>query len=164
MIITVVRGQQENLDYSGFVARALCGAGLTQLFPGNLPARPHAGGGGGIEVMCDVANGPRIRAGFEAVGFQVITPVGPLGELPGPSDLTTLTVTPGQEGQPGREKDVNYAATAATGLCAAGITQAFASGDPYQGDPDAGSIRVTCNRADRQLVQSAFVFAGFQAN
>src|SRR6202046_5975113 len=69
MILTIIPRSDQNLKLAGFAATAICGAGLTQPFPGGLPFRPNVADRGSLEVQCDPANAPRVKAGFVAAGL-----------------------------------------------------------------------------------------------
>jgi hypothetical protein len=72
MILTVIRGKELDLQLAGIAATAICGAGLTQAFPGGFPSRDSVTDRGSLEVMCDTVNAPRVRAGFVRAGFDTI--------------------------------------------------------------------------------------------
>jgi hypothetical protein len=60
MILTVIRGKEQDLQLAGVAAAAVCGAGLTQPFPGGFPSRDAVADGGSLEVICDAVDAPRV--------------------------------------------------------------------------------------------------------
>jgi hypothetical protein len=150
MILTVIRDKEQDLQLAGIAATAVCGAGLTQLFPGGFPSRDAVADGGSLEVMCDVVNAPRVRAGFVRAGFDTIEKVaGP--QLPAKNKIVTLAVGPEEQ------KFLQMADPAADALCGAGLTVAYADGKSYSGDLFSDvTVKVQCDQADAALVQKAF--------
>ena len=150
MILTVIRGKEQDLELAGIAATAVCGAGLTQPFPGGFPSRGAVADGGSLEVMCDVVDAPRVRAGFVRAGFDTIERVAD-PQLPAKTKVVTLNVGPEQQ------KFLQMADPAADALCGAGLTVAYADGKSYSGDlfSDA-TVQVQCDQSDAAIVQKAF--------
>src|SRR5208282_375342 len=150
MILTVIRDQQQDLQLAGVAATAICGTGLTQLFPGGLPSRGAVADGGSLEVMCDTANGPRVRAAFVRAGFDTIEKVAD-PQIPPKPNMVTVAFGPKDQ------KFLQMADPAADALCGAGLTVAYADGKSYSGDlfSDA-TANVQCDQADVAAVQQAF--------
>ena len=48
MILTIIRDKEQDLELAGIAAAAICGAGLTQAFPGGLPSRGAVADGGSL--------------------------------------------------------------------------------------------------------------------
>ena len=93
MILTVIRDKEMDLQLAGIAATAICGAGLTQPFPGGLPSRGDVADGGSLEVQCDPANAPRVRAGFVAAGFDTIERVAD-PDIPPKTKIVEIAVGP----------------------------------------------------------------------
>lgn len=168
MILTISAGKETDLTLAGIAAAAICGAGVTQPFPPEvpggqpLPARPAPVGGGGIEVQCDAPNGPFAKAAFEAAGFTVRTPAG-APTRPVKNSPTTLNVSPvlPDAKYPNGASDTGR--IAAIALCAACVTQPSpSSGNPFDGDP-ATSMQVTCDSSDIARATAGFGAVGFRA-
>ena len=150
MILTVIRGKEQDLQLAGIAASAVCGAGLTQPFPGGFSSRDAVANGGSLEVMCDVVNAPRVRAGFVRAGFDTIEKVAD-PQLPAKTKIVTLNVGPEEQ------KFLQMADPAADALCGAGLTVEYADGKSYSGDlfSDA-TVKLQCDQADVPIVQQAF--------
>ena len=150
MILTIIPGKVQDLQLAGIAATALCGAGFTQPFPGGLPSRGDVADRGSLEVMCDSANAPRVRAGFVGAGFDTIERV-PDPEIPPKTNIVTIAVGPEDQ------KYLQMADPAADALCGAGLTVAYADGRSYSGDlfTDA-TVNVQCDQTDAAVVQQAF--------
>jgi hypothetical protein len=129
MILTVISGRERDLVLAGIAGAGLCGAGLIQAFPGNLPSRPSVANRGSIEVQCDVGDGPLVRQGFLHAGFDTIERLA-VPNIPAPANV--VTVTSGPEDQ----RVLQMADPAADALCGAGLTVAYI--------PMAGLTRVIC--------------------
>jgi len=149
MILTVIRDKEQDLQLAGIAATAICGAGLTQPFPGGLPSRPAVADGGSLQVMCDPANAPRVRAGFIRAGFDTIERVAD-PEIPPKTNIVTLAVGPEDQ------KFLQMADPAFDALCGTGLTVAYPDGNSYSGDlfSDA-TANVQCDQADVAVVQQA---------
>jgi len=93
MILTIIPRREQDLQLAGIAATAICGAGLTQPFPGGLPSRISVADRGSLEVQCDPANAPRVKAGFVAAGFDTIEGVA-LPEIPPKTNIVTIAVGP----------------------------------------------------------------------
>jgi hypothetical protein len=150
MILTVIRAREQDLQLAGIAATAVCGAGLTQPFPGGLPSRTAVADEGSLQVMCDEVNAPRVRAAFVRAGFDTIERVADL-QIPTKTSIVTLAVGP---------EDQNYlqmADPAADALCGAGLTVEYPDGRSYSGDlfSDA-TVSVQCDQIDATKVQQAF--------
>jgi hypothetical protein len=150
MILTVIKGKEQDLQLAGIAAAALCGAGLTQPFRGGLPSRPSIGNRGSLEVMCGTADAPRVRAGFVRAGFDTIEPVSaPVF----PPKVKLVTVSSGPEDR----MFLQMADPAADALCGAGITAPYGDGRSYSGDLFADAVlSVQCDEGDVHIVQYAF--------
>jgi hypothetical protein len=150
MILTVIRGKEQDLQLAGIAATAVCGAGLTQPFPGGFPSRGAVADGGSLEVMCEAVNAPRVRAGFVRAGFDTIEKVAD-PRLPAKTKIVTLAVGPEEQ------KFLQMADPAADALCGAGLTVAYADGKSYSGDLFADpTVKVQCDQTDAAIVQKAF--------
>jgi len=149
VILTVIRDKQQDLQLAGIAAAALCGAGLTQAFPGGLPSRDSVADAGSLEVTCDTLNAPRVRAGFVGAGFDTIERVTD-PEIPPKTNIVTLAAGPKDQ------KFLQMADPAFDALCGAGLTVAYADGSSYSGNlfSDA-TASVQCDRTDVALVQQA---------
>ncbi|MGH7925596.1 MAG: hypothetical protein ACREQH_13510 [Candidatus Binatus sp.] len=150
MILTIISGREQDIGLAGIAATAICGAGLTQFFPGGLPSRPNVANRGAIEVQCDSANAPRVRAGFVVAGFDTIAKVGDY-EIPPKTNVVTIAVGPENQ------QYLQMADPAADALCGAGLTVAYPDGRSYSGDlfKDA-TVNVQCDKTDAATVQQAF--------
>ena len=149
MILTVIRDKEEDLQLGGIAATALCGAGLTQVFPGGFPSRSAVADGGSLEVMCDEVNAPRVRAGFVRAGFDTIERVAEPKIAP-KTNIVTLTVGPENP------KFLQMADPAADALCGAGLTVAYPNGKSYSGDLFSDpTAQVQCDQDDAAIVQQA---------
>src|SRR5258708_36701006 len=150
MILTVIRAKEQDLQLVGIAATAVCGAGMTQLFPGGFPSRNAVADGGSLEVMCDVVNAPRVRAGFVRAGFDTIEKFAD-PQVPAKTKIVTLAVGPEEQ------KFLQMADPAADALCGAALTVAYADGKSYSGDlfSDA-TVKVQCDQADVAVVQNPF--------
>ncbi len=161
MILTVIRAMERDLQLANIAAAALCFAGLAKAFPPDvnsprqqpIPSRPAAADGGAIEVQCDVAKAPFVRAGFIRAGFDTIQRVAdPV--IPPKSNIVTVTVKPGD---PKDERYVQMADPAADALCGAGLTMVYPDGRSYSGDLSSDpAFTVQCDRADVAVVKQAF--------
>ena len=152
MILTVIPGRERDLVLAGIAAAGLCGAGLTQAFPGNLPSRPSVANRGSIEVQCDVANGPLVRQGFLHAGFDTIERLA----VPNiPSPVKVVPVTSGPEDQ----RLLQMADPAADALCGAGLTVAYPDGRSYAGDLSNDTvIQVQCDPLKSTAVLGGFAW------
>jgi len=149
MILTVIRDKEQDLQLAGIAATAICGAGLTQPFPGGLPSRDAVADGGSLEVMCDQVNAPRVRAGFIRAGFNTIERVAD-PDIPPKTNVVTLAVGPEDQ------KFLQMADPAFDALCGAGLTVAYADGNSYSGDLFFDTkANVQCDQADVAVVQQA---------
>jgi hypothetical protein len=150
MILTIIRAKEPDLQLAGIAATAICGAGLTQPFPGGLPWRTAVADGGSLQVMCDPANAPRVRAGFIRAGFNTIETVGD-PDIPPKPHVVAIAVGPEDQ------KYLQMADPAADALCGAGLTVAYADGKSYSGDlfSDA-TVNVQCDPTDAAVVQQGF--------
>jgi hypothetical protein len=150
MILTVIRGKEQDLQLAGIAATAVYGAGLIQPFPGGFPSRGAVADGGSLEVMCDAVNAPRVRAGFVRAGFDTIEKVAD-PQLPAKTKIVTLAVGPEEQ------KFLQIADPAADALCGAGLTVAYADGKSYSGDLFSDvTVKVQCDQTDAAIVQRAF--------
>jgi hypothetical protein len=150
MILTIIRDREQDLELAGIAAAAICGAGLTQPFPGGLPSRGAVADGGSLEVQCDPAKAPRVRAGFIGAGFNTIENVAD-PEIPPKTNIVTIAVGPENQ------KYLQMADPAADALCGAGLTVAYPDGKSYSGDMSSdATVNVQCDRADAPAVQQAF--------
>ena len=150
MILTVIPDKEQDLQLAGIAATAVCGAGLTQPYPGGLPSRVAVADKGSLEVMCDPVNAPRVRAGFIRAGFDTIEKVAD-PQLPAKTKIVTLAVGPEEQ------KFLQMADPAADALCGAGLTVAYADGKSYSGDLFSDvTVKVQCDQADAAIVQKAF--------
>jgi hypothetical protein len=150
MILTIIPRREQDLELAGIAATAICGAGLTQPFPGGLPSRANVADRGSLEVQCDPANAPRVKAGFVAAGFDTIEGVA-LPEIPPKTNIVTIAVGPENQ------QYLQMADPAADALCGAGLTVAYADGRSYSGDMfNDPTVSVQCDRTDAVVVQRAF--------
>ena len=150
MILTVIRGKEHDLQLACIAATAICGAGLTQPFPGGLPSRGDVADAGSLEVMCDQVNALRVRAAFVHAGFETIEKVAD-PKIPPKTKIVTLSVGPEDQ------KFLQMADPAFDALCGAGLTMAYPDGQSYSGDlfSDA-TAKVQCDQSDVMVVQQAF--------
>jgi len=150
MILTIIPRSEQDLQLAGIAATAICGAGLTQPFPGGIPSRPNVADRGALEVQCDPANAPRVKAGFVAAGFDTIEGVA-LPEIPPKTNIVTIAVGPE------KQMYLQMADPAADALCGAGLTVAYPDGRSYSGDMSSdATVNVQCDQTDAALVQQAF--------
>jgi hypothetical protein len=150
MILTIIPRREQDLQLAGIAATAICGAGLTQPFPGGLPSRANVADRGALEVQCDPANAPRVKAGFVAAGFDTIEGVA-LPEIPPKTNIVTIKVGPENQ------QYLQMADPAADALCGAGFTVAYADGRSYSGDMfNDPTVSVQCDQTDAATVQRAF--------
>jgi|SRR5208337_2805677 len=150
MLFTVIAAREQDLSLAGIAATALCGAGLTQPFPGGLPSRVAVADRGSLEVMCDAENAPRVRAGFIRAGFDTIERLAD-PQIPAKTNIVTIAVGPEQQ------KFLQMADPAADALCGAGLTVAYDDGRSYSGDPFSDpTVNVQCDQTDAAVVQQAF--------
>jgi hypothetical protein len=150
MILTVIPDKEQDLQLAGIAATAVCGAGLTQPYPGGLPSRVAVADKGSLEVMCDPVNAPRVRAAFIRAGFDTIEKVAD-PQFPARTKIVTLAVGPEDQ------KFLQMADPAADALCGAGLTVEYADGKSYSGDLFSDStVKVQCDQADAAVVQKAF--------
>jgi len=150
MILTIIRDKEQDLELAGIAAAAICGAGLTQAFPGGLPSRGAVADGGSLEVQCDPANAPRVRAGFIGAGFSTIETVADPVISP-KTNIVTITVGPEDQ------RYLQMADPAADALCGAGLTVAYADGRSYSGDLSSdATMSVQCDQTDATAVRQAF--------
>jgi len=150
MILTIIRGKELDLQLAGIAATALCGAGLTQPFPGGIPSRIALADRGSMEVQCDVVNAPRVRAAFVRAGFDTIERVAdPV--IPPKTNVVTLSVGPEDQ------KYLQMADPATDALCGAGLTMPYDDGKSYSGDLFAdATVKVQCDQTDAAFVQQGF--------
>ena len=150
MILTVIRDREQDLGLAGLAALALCGAGLTQLFPDGSTSRANVADNGSLEVQCDTANGPRVRQGFIRAGFDTIERLAD-PDLPPKQNIVAVKVGPEHQ------QFLQMVDPAADALCGAGVTVQYADGKSYAGDPaDDEFIMVQCPQSDSAIVQRAF--------
>lgn len=150
MILTVIRDKEMDLQLAGITATAICGAGLTQPFPGGLPSRGDVADGGSLEVQCDPANAPRVRAGFVAAGFDTIERVAD-PDIPPKTKIVEIAVGPENQ------EYLQMADPATDALCGAGLTVAYPDGKSYSGDLSTdATVNVQCDQIDAAVVQQAF--------
>lgn len=150
MILTVIPDREQDLSLAEVAATAICGAGLTQPFPGGLPSRIAIPDRGSLEVMCDEDRAPRVRAGFIGAGFDTIERLAD-PQIPAKANIVTITVGPEQQ------KFLQMVDPAADALCGAGLTVAYDDGRSYSGDPFSdATVNVQCDQADAAVVQRAF--------
>ncbi len=149
-ILTIIRAKEQDLQLAGIAAAAVCGAGLTQPFPGGFPSRGDVADGGSIEVQCDPAMAPRVRAGFVRAGFDTIERVAdPV--IPPKTKIVTIAVGPENQ------EFLQMADPAADALCGAGLTVAFPDGKSYSGDLSTdATVNVQCDQIDAAAVQRGF--------
>jgi hypothetical protein len=149
-ILTIIRDKEQDLQLAGIAAAAVCGAGLTQPFPGGLPSRGDVADGGSLEVQCDPSTAPRVRAGFVAAGFDTIERVAdPV--IPPKTNIVTIAVGPENQ------EYLQMADPAADALCGAGLTVAYPDGRSYSGDLSTdATVNVQCDQIDAATVQRGF--------
>jgi hypothetical protein len=151
MILTIIRDKEQDLQLAGIAATAICGAGLTQPFPGGLPSRGAVADRGSLEVMCDTVNAPRVRAGFVRAGFDTIDRVAD-PEIPPKTNIVALAAGPEDQ------KYLQLADPAFDALCGTGLTVAYADGNSYSRDLFSGATAsVQRGQADVAAVQQALV-------
>ena len=150
MILTVIRDREQDLGLAGLAAVALCGAGLTLLFPDGSPSRVNVADNGSLEVQCEILNGPRVRQGFIRAGFDTIERLAD-PDLPPQQNIVAVKVGPEHQ------QFLQMADPAADALCGAGVTVQYADGKSYTGDPAHDEfIMVQCPQSDSAIVQQAF--------
>jgi hypothetical protein len=150
MILTVIRDREQDLGLAGLAALALCGAGLTQLFPDGSTSRANVADNGSLEVQCEILNGPRVRQGFIRAGFDTIERLAD-PDLPPKQNIVAVKVGPEHQ------QFLQMVDPAADALCGAGVTVQYADGKSYAGDPaDDEFIMVQCPQSDSAIVQRAF--------
>ena len=150
MILTVIRDKEPDIALAAIAATALCGAGLTQLFPGKLPSRPNGADRGALEVQCDPINAPRVRAGFVRAGFNTIDRVAD-PNFPPKANVVEISIGPDKPGY------LQMADPACDALCGAGLTVAYDDGRSYSGDLfNDPTVKVQCDRTDAATVQQGF--------
>jgi hypothetical protein len=149
-ILTIIRAKEQDLELAGIAATAVCGARLTQPFPDGSPSRGDVADGGSIEVQCDPAIAPRVRAGFVRAGFDTIERVAdPV--IPPKTKIVTIAVGPENQ------EYLQMADPAADALCGAGLTVAYPDGRSYSGDLSTdATVNVQCNQIDAAAVQQGF--------
>ncbi len=149
-ILTIIRDKEQDLELAGIAATAVCGAGLTQPVPDGSPSRGDVADGGSIEVQCDPALAPRVRAGFVAAGFDTIERVAdPV--IPPKTNIVTIAVGPENQ------EYLQMADPAADALCGAGLTVAYPDGKSYSGDLSTdATVNVQCDQTDAAAVQQGF--------
>ena len=149
-ILTIIRDKEQDLELAGIAAAAVCGAGLTQPFPDGSPSRGDVADGGSLEVQCDPATAPRVRAGFVAAGFDTIERVAdPV--IPPKTKIVTIAVGPENQ------EYLQMADPAADALCGAGLTVAYPDGRSYSGDLSTdATVNVQCDQIDAAAVQQGF--------
>jgi len=150
MLLTIIPSREQDLELAGIAATAIYGAGLIQSFPGGIPSRGNVADRGSLEVECDPANAPRVKAGFVAAGFDTIEGVA-LPEIPPKTNIVTIAVGPENQ------MYLQMADPAADALCGAGLTVAYSDGRSYSGDMSSdATVNVQCDKTDAALVQQAF--------
>jgi hypothetical protein len=150
MILTVIRDKELDIQLAGIAASGLCGAGLTQPFPGGLPSRPNIADRGALDVQCDPANAPRVRAGFVRAGFATIERVADPG-IPPKANIVEISVGPE------KQMYLQMADPACDALCGAGLTVAYDDGKSYSGDLfNDPTVKVQCDKSDAAAVQQGF--------
>lgn len=150
MILSVIRDREQDLSLAGLAAVALCGAGLTQLFPDGSPSRVDVADNASLEVQCEIINGPRVRQGFIRAGFDTIE------RLADPDLSPKQNIVPVKVG-PEHQQFLQMVDPAADALCGAGVTVQYADGKSYAGDPAHDEfIMVQCPESDSAIVQQAF--------
>jgi hypothetical protein len=167
MILTVIPDQQTDLTIAGVVATSLFAAGLNQGFPDppknptkRVPYRETGTDGGGIQVQSSTADGPFVKAAFVAVKFQILEGVGRL-DRPEKTNVNSHTVTPALSDDKYPLGAEATGRAAATGLCAACLTQPIPpDDDPFKGDPGV-SMRIDCDESDKANVTAGFGAVGF---
>jgi hypothetical protein len=149
-ILTIIRAKEQDLELAGIAATAVCGAGLTQAFPDGSASRGDVADGGSLEVQCDPATAPRVRAGFVAAGFDTIERVAdPV--IPPKTKIVTIAVGPENQ------EYLQMADPAADALCGAGLTVAYPDGRSYSGDLSTdATVNVQCDQIDAAAVQQGF--------
>jgi hypothetical protein len=106
--------------------------------------------GGSLELMCDLANAPRVRAGFLGAGFDTIERVAD-PEIPSKTNIVTIAVGPENQ------EYLQMADPAADALCGAGLTVAYADGRSHSGDlSNDATVNVQCDQSDAAVVRQAF--------
>jgi hypothetical protein len=151
MILTVIRDRELDLSLAGIAAIALCGARLTQPFPGGDPSRPNIADNGALEIQCDPANASRVRAGFVRAGFTTIERVAD-PDFPPKANIVEISVGPETKPQ-----YLQMAGPACDALCGAGLTVAYDDGQSYSGDLfNDPTVKVKCAPADAATVQQGF--------
>jgi hypothetical protein len=149
-ILTIIRDKEQDLELAGIAATAVCGAGLTQPFPDGSPSRGDVADGGSIEVQCDPALAPRVRAGFVRAGFDTIERVADPVILP---KTKIVTIAVGPENQ----EYLQMADPATDALCGAGLTVAYPDGRSYSCDLSTdATVNVQCDQTDAGAVQRGF--------
>jgi hypothetical protein len=146
MTISRVASRNPDLGVAAVAAAALCGAGITQEFPGDLVCRLNVAG---LDVMYAAPNGATAHAGFVRAGFDTIQGF-PLPDLPPISNPTTITIVPLNAAL------IPFADGAADSLCGAGLLVENADGTTYTVAPNKQTISVTCDNAKTATVQDAF--------
>jgi hypothetical protein len=150
MLLTVIRDREQDLDLAELAAVALCGAGLTLLFPDGSPSRVNVADNGSLEVQCEILNGPRVRQGFIRAGFDTIERLAD-PDLPPKQNIVAVKVGPEHQ------QFLQMADPAADALCGAGVTVQYPDGKSYAGDPAHDEfIMVQCPQSDSAIVQQAF--------
>ncbi len=150
MILTVIRDKEPDISLAGIAAIALCGAGLTQPFDGNLPSRPNPADRGALDVQCDPANASRVRAGFVRAGFNTIEKVAD-PDFPPKANIVEISVGPE------KPQYLQMADPACDALCGAGLTVAYDDGKSYSGDLfNDPTVKVQCDKTDAAAVQRGF--------
>jgi hypothetical protein len=149
-ILTIIPKGEQDLQLASIAATAICGAGLTQPFSGGLPWRTSVANRGSLEVQCDPANAPRVKAGFVAAGFDTIEGVA-LPEIPPKTKIVTIAVGPE------KQMYLQMADPACDALCGAGLTVPYDDGRSYSGNLSTdATVKVQCDQTDAALVQQAF--------
>jgi hypothetical protein len=150
MILTVIRGKEQDLQLAGIAAAALCGARLAEPFGWDILVRPAVADRGSLQVMCDINIAPRVRAGLIRAGFDTIEPVSAY-QIPAKSNV--VSVSSGPEDR----RLLQMADPAADALCGAGLTVPYDDGRSYSGDLFADAVlKVQCDQSDVPSVQMAF--------
>jgi hypothetical protein len=146
MTITSVTSKNPDLGVAAVAAAALCGAGITQEFPGDLVCRPSVAG---LDILYATPNGATAHAGLVRAGFSTVEAF-PLPDLPPISNPTTITIVPLSAAL------IPFADGAADSLCGAGLLVQNGDGTTYTVAPDKQTIKVTCDHAKTATVQAAF--------
>ncbi len=166
MILTVIRGRELDISLAGIAAAALCYEGLTRGFPPDpedpnkddtLPSRPAVADGGSLEVQCDGADAPLVRAGFVRAGFDTIEKV-PDPTIPPKGDPVSVAITaPAWIDVRYVQKIVEMVDPACDALCGAGLTVAYPDGRSYSGNlSKATTFNVQCGGSDVPVVNQTF--------